>query len=382
MTIEKLVAGGDGLARTDDGIPVFVPRSAPGDRLRIRLTERRSGFGRAEIDEILEPGPGRREPPCPHFERCGGCDLQHLDEIHQLRYKAEAVRENLRRLGGLEAPSDVRVIPGTPWGYRLRTQLHVAETERGRQIGYFARGSHDLVPVDQCPVLVPELAAQLATIEAAMREQHHDRIDLVAGDDGSWTSSPAVDGLPQGEIHQTVGDMTYTFDGRCFFQGHRGLLPKLVEEALGDFEDAEGEAFDLYAGVGLFALPLARRYRKVTAVESGRDAVRFGRRNARKQGLDNLEFEAQAVDTWIEQLPDDVARVLVDPPRVGLATAVREALVARRPRHITYVSCDSATLARDLAQLKTAYQLDRLTLLDLFPQTGHLEAVVQLSLRS
>ena len=381
VTVEKLVAGGDGLARTEDGIPLFIPLAAPGDRLRVRLTERRSGYGRAEIEEILEPGPGRREPPCPHFDRCGGCALQHLDESHQLRYKAEAVRENLRRLGGLDAPANISVIPGKPWGYRLRTQLHVAETDRGRELGYYERGSHQLVPIKHCPVLVPELEAQLGNRAEAMREERHDRIDVVAGDGGEWTSSPGVDALPQGEIRLTVGEFEYHLDARCFFQGHRDLLPRLVEAALGDLADADGEAFDLYAGVGLFALPLARRYRRVTAVEAERDAVRFGRRNARTNEVGNLEYESQSVDTWIVELPEGVARVVVDPPRVGLSETVRRTLLERRPRRLTYVSCDSATLARDLAELKQGYLVESMVLIDLFPQTGHLEAVVQLALR-
>lgn len=382
VTIEKLVAGGDGLARFEK-IPIFVPRSAPGDRLRVRLVERRPSFGRAEIEEILEPGPGRREPPCSFYDQCGGCDLQHLDEQKQLQYKVQAVRENLLRLGKIETPADIKVIAGEAWGYRVRAQLHIAETERGFQIGYFARGSHDLVPVDACPVLVPELESALPILQRQVRTgPPHQRLEITAGSDQSWTCAPAFDDLPRGEVRTIVGDFTYLYDATCFFQGHRHLLPELVDLAVGKSDGAEAnsehEAFDLYSGVGLFSLPLSRKYKKVVAVEGERNAARFARKNMQLNGVDNLQLENQAVEGWAGRLPTGAARVVLDPPRVGLSRKVREVLVARHPRHITYVSCDSATLARDLQELRESYEVRSLALIDLFPQTGHLEVIAQL----
>jgi 23S rRNA (uracil1939-C5)-methyltransferase len=140
LDIEKLVAGGEGFGRYE-GIPIFVPRSAPGDRLRVRVTERRTDYGRGEIVEILEPGPGRRQPPCSHFGNCGGCDLQHLEDGIQTELKAEAVRETLERLAGLDSSQPVEVIAGRSWGYRLRTQLHIEREEDRAVVGYHARRS-------------------------------------------------------------------------------------------------------------------------------------------------------------------------------------------------------------------------------------------------
>ncbi len=379
--IEKLVEGGEGLARFE-GIPIFVPRSAPGDRLRVRLSERRPGYGRAEIIEILTPGAGRREAPCPHYDRCGGCDLQHLEESAQLRYKAEAVRETLLRLGGIETPSKVTVVPGQPWGYRLRAQLHVGEGIRGVEVGYFARGSHDLVSVKRCPVLVPELEAVLEDLPQQLGDTPHRRIDVTAGDQGQWTHSPPVDSLPRGEVESRVGDLVYAYDARCFFQGHRQLAPALVEHALDasriGAEEGDGTAFDLFAGVGLFSLPLAGRYRQVVAVESDRVACRFNRKNAKRNQIANLDVKLQSVESWIPRLPRRPTRVIVDPPRLGLSHKIRRALVEKRPQHLTYVSCNAATLARDLKQLGPGFRIDSLALLDMFPQTGHMEIVVQL----
>lgn len=391
VTVEKLVAGGEGFARWN-GVPLFVARSAPGDRLRVRVFERRPDYGRAEIVEILEPGPGRRPDPYPFLSDWGGCDLQHIQDELQPGLKAAAVRETLERLGKFELPAEVPVVTGEPWGYRLRTQLHTAGEGLGLKVGYHARGTNDLLPVERCPVLVPELEELLpelpGILAAAFPEgQPPRRLDLAAGAPegpdagaGAVTAAPVIPGLPQGEVTLAVGELAYAYDARCFFQAHRGLLPRLAEIAVGPWTGEE-EAFDLYAGVGLFALPLARRYGRVTAVEGDRIAARYARTNARRNRLGNVEVEALTLESWIGNLPPAAARVIVDPPRGGLSAQVRTLLLERRPERLTYVSCHPATLARDLRALLAIYDLESLTLVDLFPQTGHMESVAQLTLR-
>ncbi len=374
LEVERLVEGGDGLGRYE-GIPVFVPRSAPGDRLRVRLTERRPDYARAEIVEVLAPGPGRREPPCPYFARCGGCDLQHLEDDLQPRLKAQAALETLHRLGGVPPPANLAVLTGESWGYRLRTRLHVQPGEPAA-VGYMARASHQLVEVDRCPILVPELEAQLPSLPRSLAGQPLKRLDLAAGDDGAWTAAPLVESLPHGEVSCRVGEFVYSYDARSFFQGHRGLLAALVERVVGE---AQGEvAYDLYCGAGLFTLPLARRYGRVVGVEGDAAAARFLRLNARRNKIDNVEAVNRALEVWIRELPPGAPRVVVDPPRAGLGVAVRRVLAHRRPRLLTYVSCHAATLARDLRELLQLYTLESLTLADLFPQSGHLELVAQL----
>jgi len=381
VEVEKLVAGGEGLARAFE-VPIFVTRAVPGDRLRVRLTERRPDYARAEIVEILRPGPGRRPDPYPELARTGACDLQHIEDDLQPRLKAAATVETLLRLGGIELPEDFAVLTGAPWGYRLRTQLHTAvdPATGGVHVGYHARGTHEVIPLDRCALLVPELDHLLARLPSFLGAEPPRRIDLAAGDGGQVAVAPLIAGLPHGEVSKAVGEFTLSYDARVFFQGHRGLLPQLVERALGPWEG--GEAFDLYAGVGLFSLPLARRYPRVTAVEGDPIAARFARNNARRNRVPNLEVAPQVVESWIGRLPRRPARVLVDPPRAGLTTKVRRALLASLPARLTYVSCHAATLARDLVDLRAAYDLESLTLVDLFPQTGHMEAIVQLVARS
>ncbi len=375
VVVEKLIAGGDGLARSQ-GLPIFVPRSAPGDRLRVRITESRSDYARAEIVEVLRPGPGRRRPPCPHFDACGGCDLQHLEDPLQLRYKAAAARETLERLGGLRLPEEIEIVAASPWGYRIRARLHSERRDEGVRIGYLERRSHRLVPIDRCPILVPELEQLLGELPERLRERPARRLELAAGDDGV-VAAPVVPGIPQGRVSRRVGEFEYSFDARCFFQPHGELLARLVEVVVGEWSGER--AYDLYSGVGLFALPLARRYRRVVAVEGDRVAARYQRINVRAARLSNLETAAHAVETWMRQLPEGADRVVVDPPRPGLGRGVRAALLSRRPLRLTYVSCHTAALARDLRELSRDYRLERLAFVDLFPQTGHLEAVAQLA---
>lgn len=378
VTVEKLVVGGEGLARLE-GVPIFVARAAPGDRLRVRLVERHPDYARAAIVEILEPGPGRRPDPYPELSRTGICDLQHLDDELQPHLKAAAVREALQRLGRIELPPRIEVVAGPPWGYRLRTQLHAeVDAVTGEvRVGYHARGSNELVAVTRCPLLVPELESLLPELPVRLAGSPHRRIDLAAGDRGAVTAAPLVPGLPHGEVSMTIGGHSLSYDARCFFQAHRQLLPYLVELAVGPWEG--GEAYDLYAGVGLFSLPLARRYGRVVSVEADRVAARYGRNNARRNRLPQVSGVGQVVESWIAALPDRPDRVLVDPPRAGLTGKVRQALAARRARRLTYVSCDAATLARDLRMLAPVYRIDSIHLVDLFPQTGHMEAIVQLA---
>lgn len=376
VSVEKLVTGGEGLARFE-GIPIFVPRSAPGDRLRVRLIERRPDYGRGEILEILQPGPRRREPPCPHFAHCGGCDLQHLEDAAQVELKVAAVRETLLRIGGVELPPEVRLLRGTSWGYRLRTAVHTESTPEAVQVGYFARRSRELVPIHACPILEPALESAVQRLpQILMTGNAPRRLNLALGDDGGLTVAPVVPGLPHGPIRLTLGDDVYQFDARCFFQAHRELLPALVNEVVGP--ESGGTAFDLYAGVGLFSIPLSRTYERVVAVEGDRISVRYARMNRKENGARGLEVEYMSVENWIERLPEDAERVVVDPPRGGLLPKIRRGLLTRPPRHLTYVSCDAATLARDLRALKRLYRIERLALVDLFPQTGHMETVVQL----
>ncbi len=399
LSIEKVVLGGDGLARWR-GLPIFVPRTAPGDVVLARITERRPNYARAEIERVITAGPLRREAPCPFYERCGGCQLQHLGDDEQPGLKAAAALETLRRLGGIDPAQLARCHTGEPvtdrqWGYRLRAQVHVERDADGSVgVGFRRLRSRDLVRVDRCPVLAPALEARLAglprMLEDAARAGHPvpGRLSLATDgleEDAQVAAAPPLAGQAGGALEVQVLGHRLTYDARTFFQAHGGLLEALARTAVGSFE---GEtAVDLYAGVGFFTVGLADRYASVTAVEGESVEARYARNNLRLNGLRHCRIERAAVESWVdgraggEGLEDGLDRVLVDPPRVGLPGKVRRALLRAAPARLTYVSCDPATLARDLGELTRKFDLESITFFDIFPQTAHLETVVQLRRR-
>jgi len=393
VTVEKLVFGGDGLARLD-GRVVLSPFVLPGERIRAEAAQEKPGLVRARTLEVLQAAEERVVPQCPYFARCGGCHYQHAPYEYQLRAKQAILAEELRRLGKIEPPAEIAVLAGEPWGYRNRAQWHVAQ---GR-MGYWEARSHKLCAVDRCPVASPKVNEALAALNGMMRDRRWPRfvrsievftderqvqLNVLETDQPvarrffDWCAE-TIPGLGMGPLDYGG---RFRVSRNSFFQVNRFLLDGLVEAAI---EGAEGEsALDVYAGVGLFALPLAGRFREVTAVESGAGAVRDLEFNAERTGLGNVRAEQRTAEEYLQGLEQAPDFVLLDPPRAGLGKIVVRRLVELRPRQVTIVACDPATLARDLAALVAAgYRVEKMTLVDLFPQTYHLETVVRLGRRN
>ena len=400
LRIEKLVAGGDGLARLD-GLVVLVSGTAPGDRVEAEIVERRKGFGRARVLRVVEPGPDRREPPCPHAATCGGCSLQHLEDAAGRRARVAATLETLTRVGRLDALPPPRVIAGDAWGFRLRTRLHLEAEASGVRLGFVGRDGRSLVEIERCPVMLPALDAALPTLRARLGALtglawgRHE-VDACVGDDGTLAAlldGRPIEGVSEGPVEATVAGEAYRFDPGSFFQAHRGLLDALVAEVTGPGGFVPGQpgagapgaepdatpAVELYAGAGLFTVPLARQRAQLVAVESDPRAARRLRENLARRGLAHVKVVEKPVEKWIDRLAAAPGDVWVDPPRTGLPSLVRRVLVERPPRRLTYVSCDPATLARDLAALSPVLAVRSLAFLDLFPQTGHIEVVAHLA---
>jgi 23S rRNA (uracil1939-C5)-methyltransferase len=290
----------------------------------------------------------------------------------------------------MEPPETIAVAAAEPWGYRNRAQLHI----EGRRIGYREAGSHSLCEVSQCPVASPKINETIHALAGMLYNPRWPRfvrsLEIFTDEQQVQlnvvdTDRPVAKRFFEWCAEQIPGMVEDALDyqGRfrvsrnSFFQVNRFLLDRLVEVAL---DGAEGEmALDLYAGVGLFSLALARVFREVTAVESGSGAVRDLEFNAERAGLANLRAERQTAEEYLQRLERAPDFVLLDPPRAGLGKAVVRRLAELRPRQVTIVSCDPATLARDLAGLTAAgYRVEQMTLVDLFPQTFHLETVVRL----
>lgn len=443
FNIEKLIYGGDGLARLPAGLSdnkdrgrgkaVFVPFVLAGEKIEAAVTEEKPGFARAQAATILESSPHRIPPACPYFSRCGGCHYQHAGYEHQLEVKKEILRENLRRIAKLELQCEIQVHPSPPWNYRNRSRLQV-QTRPDFAAGYFKFSSHELLPVEQCPISSPLVNRGIAALSQSGRAGK--AVDGVreaeffanADSDGKETklllellcapearraavrawaeelcaAMPEIAGVvafrePQKGVQEplvTVGASDLTYQTRhttyrvsagSFFQTNRFITDKLIDLVTAG---RSGElALDLYAGVGLFSTALACNHRHIVSVESSQTAA------ADLQY--NLPVNGKAVHSATEPYlagSGDKGRagkgalflhkpdlVVVDPPRSGVGDRVARLLASVDAPRITYVSCDPATLARDLVPLLAAgYRVEEVHLVDLFPQTYHLETVLQL----
>lgn len=386
VEIERVLPGGVGLAHAE-GLTIFVSLAAPGDVLRVKIDRVQGTVGFASIVEILKPSAVRIEPPCPYFGRCGGCDFQQLTYEAQLNTKLEIIRDCLHRIARFNTPLEIPLYPSpSQWHYRARAMWQV--DPRARHLGYFEAGSRNVCDVEYCAVLVPVLQETLEQVRSEITAQGAKpklkNIEVVAGDDGV-SLSPCFGPFKTRDVSRLIADETYYFNAEGFFQINHELLEPLIGEALRDTKtDTRGAiAIDLYCGVGLFTLPLARRFRQVIGVEGNRRAAEFAGRNLATAKLDNVEIVNLGVADWLKQFLafEPVDFLLLDPPRAGCENAVIEGILTVRPERITYVSCDPATLSRDLKKLIVGgYSVDSIVAFDMFPQTHHVETVVRLTI--
>ncbi len=382
VVVERVLPGGMGLAHAA-GQTILVALAAPGDHIRARAESKRGRTLFASIVEILEASPHRVEPLCPYFGRCGGCDFQQLTYEAQLAAKAEIIRDCLRRIARLEPPPDLCVAPApNAWHYRSRARWqHHAESAR---FGYYARGSHEVCDVSECPVIVPELQETLTTLRGKLRAgslpDNLLEFEAVAGDGCAVALTPPLTNANSTEAMRVVGDDRYYFSADCFFQINHDLLEPLVAEAM---RFASGDtALDLYCGVGLFTLPLARRFKDVIGIEANRTATRYAVRNLKEANLMNATIETAGVGDWLKHHANSLKQIdfaLLDPPRAGAEAEAVKGILRLSPAHISYVSCDPATLARDLRSfIEGGYELEAIAAFDMFPQTHHVETVAHL----
>jgi 23S rRNA (uracil1939-C5)-methyltransferase len=442
LSIEKLIYGGDGLARLpvdnvnsskdERGKAVFVPFVLAGEKIEATLTEKKAGFARARADEVIVSSAHRVAPPCPYFGQCGGCHYQHSDYQHQLDIKKEILRENLRRIAKLELQVEIQTHPSPPWSYRNRSRLQM-RSRPDFAVGYFKFASHELLPVEECPISSPLINRGIAAVwqlgRGGKAVEGVREIEFFANAEDTkllveclcvpearraavraWAEElcaamPEISGVvafrePQKGVRDqmvTVGASELTYQIRsgsyrvsagAFFQTNRYLIEELVEIVTAG---VSGEfALDLYAGVGLFSTALACDIRHIVSVEMSPTAARDLQYN--------LPVNGQMVHAETEQflsrigerghvgggasLPQSLHKpdlIVVDPPRGGLGDRVAHLLMGADAPRITYVSCDPATLARDLVPLQAAgYRVGEIHLVDLFPQTYHIESVVKL----
>ncbi len=390
-TIEKLVYGGQGLARTSSKV-VMVPYVIPGETVTWQTVKEHPGHIEAKLLNIIDASEARVDPPCPVYGRCGGCHYQHLEPDMQVEHKKRILAESLQRIGKLTPPAEIHTLAADPWAYRNRIQVHF----EGRRMGFRAAGSHQLVPIETCPIASPLLQKALAAIQARLRDHRFpdflEEVELfsneeqvqfnilrtrrgVSKDFFSWMAE-VIPGADQSRLFYTVGDHRYRVSYQSFFQVNRFLLEPLVELVVGTSQPKW--ALDLYAGVGLFSVPLAKRGSRVTAVEVVRGAAADLEANAPA----NVEVVQKNVEFYLEKFQGRPDMVIADPPRIGLGKKAVEHLRTMQAAEVVLISCDPTTLARDAAGLVAGgYEIASLTMVDLFPQTFHLESVMRLRLR-
>jgi 23S rRNA (uracil1939-C5)-methyltransferase len=425
LSIEKLLYGGDGLAHTG-GNTVFVPYVLPGEEVRATVRTRKRKLIHANLEEVKQAARARIRPRCPHFGVCGGCHYQHIDFPEQVRLKKEILRETLSRLGGVTWAGDIQEHTGEPFGYRNRAQWAFRDA-MPRAFGYFLPESARILPIDECPVLSPGLATAFGQLQELARSNSlppgileveafvdsgdkalalniaFERFPKPAKDLSAEFKS-ALPGLATlllldqsknrfeltgpGYLQHQAGAFTFRVSHLSFFQVNRFLIEDLLKSVLEGVKG--GLALDLYAGVGFFTLPLAKLFSRVISVDANLAATRDLRMNAETAGVQVVSHHEHTED-FLKKEQETPEFVVLDPPRSGLGAEAAARLANLGAPEIAYLSCDPSTLARDLAVLTNSerkpasgvapvhrYEITRVDLFDLFPQTFHIETLVQL----
>lgn len=409
LEIEKLAQGGDGLAR-NEGQVVFIPYTLPGERVEVTITREKKDYAEGYISSILTASPERRAPLCPVFTRCGGCQLQHVSEKTQVQYKIAALKEILSRIGKVEGVDVLPTIASPlPFNYRTRAQLKIL----GGTIGFYRRKSHQIVPIDACPLLIPSLNRLVSLIREENRFPKLEEVELQGIDSGDQMlivlRAPRFHRGEMTSFYERLkarlpleGLIAYSKEGRyqvgadylrqiilgreirmsdrSFSQVNGAILPQLIETVREWVAPAsEDRILELYSGLGTFTLFLAEGIEAMTAIEENPNAVEDARWNIDRAGLKNVRLLMGSADAALRRIDPEkekYTKVFIDPPREGATREVLERLVRYGPEKIFYLSCDPATFARDLHILAgQEYRLARLQPFDLFPQTGHLEVL-------
>ncbi|MGO9865065.1 MAG: 23S rRNA (uracil(1939)-C(5))-methyltransferase RlmD [Terriglobales bacterium] len=450
ITIEKLIYGGDGLARTAAGadgrsMAVFVPFVLPGEKIEAEIRHGKPGFARGSVTQLIEASPDRVEARCPYFGQCGGCHYQHIAYERQLEFKAGILRETLQRIAKIELKSEIRLHASPPWNYRNRARMQVRAApefppqtgkigrsgDPGFALGYFQFGSHNFLAVSECPInspLINRVMARLLELgglncPAAVEEielfadaaderllvwafcgRAANRKDLLRWAEAlerelpeiggatffssrRWASEKNIDDdapidakplaqLGARSIRYRAYGHEYQVSAGAFFQVNRHLIDELVSVVTGN---ARGDfALDLYAGVGLFSVAMAGSFHHIFSVEASQTAHGDLLQNVPA----NVKAAGARTEDYLRSQPvrNRPELVVLDPPRTGAGSAVIRALVELGAPRVRYVSCDPATLARDLAPLlASGYHIEEAHLFDLFPETFHIESVMRLA---
>jgi 23S rRNA (uracil1939-C5)-methyltransferase len=379
LRVESLVFGGAGLAHAPDGRVVFVAFAAPGELVEALVEREYPDYLEAVTTRVIEPSPDRVEPRCALFGECGGCQLQHMAYPAQLAAKEAIVREQLRRIGKLD-DSIVRPIAGAqnPWAYR--NHLRFSTGKKWGDVGYISRRGRGLLKVESCPIADPWVNDLLPKLQGHGAGLHQVQVRHSAAT-GSYLVNPAIPGAPvetgQKSYRERLAGKEFLVSASAFFQVNSTQAEQMVR-LVGEALPGRGRLLvDGFAGVGTFAIIFADRFERVLAIEESNSASRDSEANLRQ--APNVEMLVGKVEDILPALDERPDAIVLDPPRAGCATPVLNAIKEFQPGAVVYVSCNPATLARDLRILADGgYRVEWVTPLDMFPQTGHIECVSRL----
>jgi 23S rRNA (uracil1939-C5)-methyltransferase len=380
LTPDSMAHRGEAIAR-HDGKVVFVAYGIPGEEAEVAIERNKRDYMVGHVEQVVSPSPHRVEPPCPYFGQCGGCQWQHIAYPYQLELKAQVVADQLRRLGGFQDPPVRPTLPAvSPWGYRNHARF---TEDRHGNLGFITRGKRRFLRIDRCLIMDPRINDALARFQERFPGIHQLAVrlgvhtgQLLIHPDLNDRDPPLETGQPYYE--EVLCGHRFRISAASFFQVNTltaETLVELVGERLG--LRAADVLVDAYAGVGTFARIFANRVRLVVAIEESSAAIRDARHNL--QEVPNAVIHEGKVEDVLPTLEVEVDALILDPPRVGCHPRALEALLKLAPPRLVYVSCDPATLARDLAVLaRGGYELREVQPIDLFPQTYHIEAVATL----
>ena len=396
LRIEKMVQGGEGMARLEDGRVCFVAGALPGELCKVRLTFQKKDFTKGRVVEVIEPSPDRVKPLCPLYGKCGGCSLQHLASEKQAEYLEKVERENFRRLAHAELPEDFVIHAGNAWGYRNRARVVFRGNVGGdasanrdgsancARFGFRGEESNNIIPFENCPVLTDALNEFLRGPAATLIKSNSRELDVNIFDNGKGDVSFYYPGMRKSDFDAhaisvvEIGGRKIEADASVFFQSNLGLLPKLVDAVRKAVDEglASGKAtndwlIDLFSGVGFFACILQDKFKKITTVEREEGCLKHAKVNL---SVPAENVSAPAEDWLLENVVDVPATLIVDPPRTGLPKEALSAIVKSSVNRLIYVSCDPVTLARDFSKFSEAgFSLSHAEGFAFYPQTPHLE---------
>jgi 23S rRNA (uracil1939-C5)-methyltransferase len=410
--IDGITHNGEGVARIE-GKATFVPFAIPGETVEVEVTEEKKKFRRARLTEIKDSSEDRVTPLCPHYYECGGCAYQHVSYPKQLELKQRVVQESINRIGKIDLEVNPVLGMEDPWRYRNKVEWHVDRINGQLKMGYYLNDSHKLIDITTCKIISVEMENLSLYIKSRLEELNlpdhseivirqsslNQKLMLVFRGLGTenvnikslldypeLNSIYSIDNdfytLLHGEtyLHEEINGLHYEISAISFFQVNSAQTSKLYE-LVKEYANAKRShrVLDAYCGIGSMSLMLAKTARKVLGVESYAPAIKDAVNNKYKNNIFNCDFLTGPCEILIPQLIDEFDIVVLDPPRAGCTEDLIEAIAAISPKRIVYVSCNPATLARDLALFaKEGFDTVEIQPVDMFPQTSHVECVVRI----